>query len=82
MPPADVRPAGRARSLRVVGTSSSRLIVLAGGAWYGWRAVNVRWASARVPQLAALADARRYAEAFDLAVVLERYLPDDPTLTA
>ena len=31
--------------------------------------------------MAALAEARRYAEAFDLALAVEPYLPGDPTLT-
>jgi formylglycine-generating enzyme required for sulfatase activity/tRNA A-37 threonylcarbamoyl transferase component Bud32 len=78
-PTPDVRPPGRARSLRV-GTGVIALLVLAAVAWFGWRAMNVRWATARLAELSALADARRNAEAFDLAVVLERYLPNDPTI--
>ena len=38
-------------------------------AWFAWRTANVRWASApRRTEWSALADAKRYAEAYDLAV--------------
>ena len=47
------------------------LVVLAAGGWFAWQTVNVRWARTQVAQVAALAEERHYAGAFDLAVAVE-----------
>ena len=76
-----VAAAGPSRSFRVVAVALASLVVLATGGWFAWRAINVRQAKARIAEVSALVDARRYAEAFDLAVVLERSVPRDPTIS-
>jgi eukaryotic-like serine/threonine-protein kinase len=54
-------------------------LVAGGGGWLRQRS-NVRWSSARLPQITALAEERRYFEAYDLAAQVEPYLPGDPTI--
>jgi serine/threonine protein kinase/formylglycine-generating enzyme required for sulfatase activity len=56
-------------------------IAVVGAALYARRASNVRRAAARVPDVAALAEAGRYADAYDLAIEIEPFLPGDPALT-
>lgn len=51
-----------------------------GGAWFGWQAINRRWARNQVPRIQALAQAKDNAAAFELAVKAEKYLPADQTL--
>jgi serine/threonine protein kinase/formylglycine-generating enzyme required for sulfatase activity len=70
------------RSRRALGLGASALLLLAVGGWFAWRTANTRWAKARVAQVAALADAKRYFDAYDLAVALDPYLPGDPTITS
>jgi formylglycine-generating enzyme required for sulfatase activity/predicted Ser/Thr protein kinase len=55
------------------------LALAAGGGWFAWRTANARWAAAQLPRIAELADADRTFEAYDLAVAVERYLPNNPT---
>ena len=56
------------------------IVAVAGAAWFLWTSANRRWAAGQVPQIVALAEARRYFEAYDLAGTVERYLPGDPTI--
>ena len=58
------------------------VVVLAGigGGWWLLQRGNVRRAEAQLPQITALAEARRYAEAYDLAVAAEPRLPGNPVL--
>lgn len=56
------------------------VIAIAAGGWLLWTNANRRWATAQVPQIAALAEARRYFDAYDLAARVEPYAPGDPTL--
>ena len=56
------------------------LAALAGGGWWWKQRADVARATAQLPQLAALAESRRYFEAYDLAVTLEPQLPGDPTI--
>lgn len=69
--------AGRRRSpwLALVAVAA-----LAVGGWWLWQRANVRRAMAQLPQIAALAEARRYFDAYDLAVAVEPQLPGNPTL--
>jgi eukaryotic-like serine/threonine-protein kinase len=71
---------GRSRRAVVLGVAA--LLVVAVGGWFAWRTARIRWAKAQVTQLAALADAKRYFDAYDLAETIEPYLPGDPTLTS
>ena len=74
-----VRPSSRSR--RSIGLGVAALLVLAAGGWFAWRMANVRWARAQVPQVAALAEAGRYFDAYDLAVKVDSYIPGDPAMT-
>lgn len=56
------------------------VIVLAGGGWWWKQRADLARATAELPQLAALAEARRNFEAYDLAVALEQKLPGDATI--
>src|SRR4029453_9887979 len=51
------------------------------GVWFAWRAANLRWARAQLGQVVALADAKRYSDAYDLAMAVNPYVSGDPTLT-
>ncbi len=70
------RPRIRAAHVAVV----VALVVLAAGGWWWKQRADVARATAQLPQLAALAESRRYFEAYDLAVALEPQLPGDPTI--
>ncbi len=74
-----VAPREPVRSRRAWAIAAA-LVVVAGGGWFLWRSANLRWATAQLPQIVALADAKRYFDAFDLAVTVEPYLPGDPTI--
>jgi hypothetical protein len=69
------------RSRRAVGLGLAALLVVVAGGWYAWQTARVRSARRQVTQVAALADAGRYAEAYDLALAVEPYVRGDPTLT-
>jgi formylglycine-generating enzyme required for sulfatase activity len=56
------------------------LLAAGSGAWFLWHNANQRWAVAQVAQVTALAEARRYFEAYDLAVQVEKYRPGDPAI--
>jgi eukaryotic-like serine/threonine-protein kinase len=71
----------RRRSFRTVGIGAAVLAILAAGGWLAWRTANVRWARAQIGQISSLAGAGRTAEAYDLAIAVQRYLPNDPALT-
>jgi serine/threonine protein kinase/formylglycine-generating enzyme required for sulfatase activity len=49
--------------------------------WFVWRTANIRWASKQVPQIEALAKAGNYFEAYDQALVVQKYIRDDETLS-
>ena len=68
------------RSRRAVVLAIAAVLVLSAGGWFVWRSARIRWAKAQVAQVAALADAKRYDEAYDLAVAVAPYLPGDPTI--
>jgi eukaryotic-like serine/threonine-protein kinase len=66
--------------LRLLVISGAVLAVAAAGGWLLWRNAQVRWARTQVAQIQALADERRYFEAYDLASAVERYIPADPVI--
>jgi formylglycine-generating enzyme required for sulfatase activity/predicted Ser/Thr protein kinase len=65
---------------RLAWVIAAALVVVAGGGWFLWRSANARWATAQLPQIVAFVDAKRYFDAFDLAVAVEPYLPGEPTI--
>ena len=65
---------------RGLGLAVVALLVLGLAGWFAWRTTRLRWARAQVTQIASLADAGRYAEAYTLAAAVEPYLPGDPTI--
>ena len=75
--PAAVRP----RSSRTISLGVAVLVLVAAGAALLWRTAGVRRAKSRVAEVTALADAGRAAEAYDLAVAIEPYVPGDPAIT-
>ena len=75
-----VAPALRPRFRAAHFAAVVALALLAGGGWWWKQRADVARASAQLPQLTVLAEARRYFEAYDLAVALEPYLPGDPTI--
>ncbi len=56
------------------------LIAAAGVLWLYLRNAHLRWASQQIPRIEQLAQARQYFEAYDLAVQVREYLPDEPTI--
>ena len=56
------------------------LVVLAAGGWFFWSRAKVRWAREQVPRIEQLAQARKFFEAYDLAVAALKYLPNDATI--
>jgi len=56
------------------------LIVAAAVGWFIWHRTNVKWAQAQVPKIEALAQAQKFYEAYDQAVVAQKYLPEDSTI--
>ncbi|MBA3639978.1 MAG: protein kinase [Acidobacteria bacterium] len=71
---------GRSRGL-LAAAAVAVLVAVAAGGWHMWRASRIRWAEAQVREILRLADSRRNFEAYDLAVLAERYLPGEPRIT-
>jgi len=69
------RPSGR------VAVAAGVSVVLALGGFLVWKNAQVRQAKAQLQQIEALAQERRYFEAYDLATAVEAYLPADARLT-
>jgi serine/threonine protein kinase/formylglycine-generating enzyme required for sulfatase activity len=55
-------------------------LVIAVGVWFYWRKANLNWAKAMVPRIEELQQSQQLFEAYDLAVEVRQYLPDDPAL--
>jgi formylglycine-generating enzyme required for sulfatase activity len=72
----------RARTVsgRTGAIAIAALVVLAAAGWFVWRGVNVRRAAALLPRVEALAQAKDYFGAYDLAAAAEQYAPADRTL--
>ncbi|HYE66404.1 MAG TPA: protein kinase [Pyrinomonadaceae bacterium] len=82
------REAGRAFTvLRRLALSRAALVLIASlivltiVGWFYRRSVNLKWAKEQIPRVEQLAQAGNYFEAYDLAVAVQKYLPDDPTIT-
>jgi serine/threonine protein kinase/formylglycine-generating enzyme required for sulfatase activity len=75
-------PVRGSRSVLVLGAVVVIVALLGAAAWFAWRTANERWARARIAEISSLAESGRTAEAFDLAGEVQRYLPNDPTITA
>jgi len=73
-------PHTQSRPGRAVWLGVAALLVVAAGVWFEWRTATVRSAKARVAQVAALAEAGRNAEAYDLAVAIEPWVRGDLTI--
>jgi eukaryotic-like serine/threonine-protein kinase len=56
------------------------LVLAAGGGWWLKQRADADAARATLSQITTLADARRYFEAYDMALQVEPYLPGDPTI--
>ncbi|HEX8921978.1 MAG TPA: bifunctional serine/threonine-protein kinase/formylglycine-generating enzyme family protein, partial [Pyrinomonadaceae bacterium] len=67
-------------SSRIVLTLAAVLLIAGGVLWFYWRSVNLKWAKQAVPRVEELTRAQNYFEAYDLAVKVQKYLPDDPTI--
>src|SRR5262245_17805489 len=55
-------------------------LLVGAAAFYYWRSVNLEWARAQVPRIEELAQAERFFEAYDLALSVKKYLPEEPTI--
>ena len=71
-------PPRRGRAWQAIALGLVALIAV--GGVFAWRTIHARRARAQVAQVAALADAKRYYEAYDLAEAIEPYAAGDPTL--
>ena len=73
-------PSRPGRAWLAIGLGFIALLAVALGGVFAWRTLHSRRARAQVAQVVALADAKRYYEAYDLAAAIEPYAAGDPTL--
>jgi eukaryotic-like serine/threonine-protein kinase len=71
----------RASAVRTALVVVAALAVVAAAGWYYRRSSNARWAAGQVPRVEQLAQAGNYFAAYDLAVTVQKHLPNDPTVT-
>ena len=57
------------------------LFVVAAGVWFFWHRANVKWAQQQVPRIEQLAQEQKFFEAYDLATAMQKYLPEDATIS-
>ncbi len=81
-PPGTVAAGSRPRRPALIAAAAIAAIAIGAGGWYAVRASNARWARAQVAEVAALAEARRYHDAYGLATEVLSYVPGDPTIAA
>src|SRR5262249_28617038 len=63
------------------GVAIALAILLVGTAvFYYWRGANLNWAKDQVPRIEELAQAQRFFEAYDLALRVQKYLPEEATI--
>jgi eukaryotic-like serine/threonine-protein kinase len=55
-------------------------MLLAATVFYNWRSANLRWAKDQVSRIEELAQAERFFEAYDLALLVKKYLPEEATV--
>jgi eukaryotic-like serine/threonine-protein kinase len=55
-------------------------MLLAAAVFYYWRSANLKWARDQVPRVEELAQAERFFEAYDLALRVKKYLPEEATI--
>jgi eukaryotic-like serine/threonine-protein kinase len=56
------------------------MAVVAAAVWFYWRSTNLRWAKEQIPHIVQLAQEQKYFEAYDTAIQVLKYLPDDPAI--
>ncbi len=56
-------------------------VIVAFSGWFFWSRANVKWARAQLPRIEQLEQSQQYFEAYDLAIVAQKFLSDDATLT-
>src|SRR5215831_5759163 len=49
--------------------------------FYYWRSANLKWAGEQVPRVEELAQEQRFFEAYDLALRVQKYLPNEAAIT-
>lgn len=59
---------------------AATLIIGAVGLWFYWRATNMRWATAAIAQIEDLVQEEKYFDAYDLAIEVKKYAPNQPSL--
>jgi eukaryotic-like serine/threonine-protein kinase len=67
------------RSAWLIGMGA--LIVLGVVGWLVWRNANIRWAKRQVPHIEELAQAGKYFDAYDQALMVQKYAGDDETIS-
>jgi formylglycine-generating enzyme required for sulfatase activity len=75
--PVATAPKGRSW---LIAMSIVTLVAVGAGGWFAWRSAQVRRARAELPEIVRLAQDKRYFEAYDRAIAIERDLPGDATL--
>jgi eukaryotic-like serine/threonine-protein kinase len=56
-------------------------MLVAAAVFYCWRSANLKWARDQVPRIEELAQAERFFDAYDLALRVKKYLPEEATIT-
>ena len=69
----------RSRWPWLIGIALVGLVGVAG--WFIWRNANIRWARRQVPNIESLAQAGKYFEAYDQALIVQKYIPDNETIS-
>ena len=67
------------RHKRLVAVALAMLLVGA-AVFYYWRSANLNWARGQVPRIEELAQEQRFFEAYDLALRVRKYLPEEATI--
>jgi eukaryotic-like serine/threonine-protein kinase len=55
-------------------------MLLAAAFFYYWRSANLKWAKDQVSRVEELAQEERFFEAYDLALLVKKYLPEEATV--
>jgi serine/threonine protein kinase/formylglycine-generating enzyme required for sulfatase activity len=68
-------------SKRIVAIVTAAVLLASIAVWVVWHRRNLSWARTQVPQIEALSSNGDYIAAYDLAVEIQKYLTNDPTIT-